>query len=93
MDNLEKALGEMTIGRSSSSSHRNGSRNSRSRNSSYSNSSGEKERKRLLKARRTNRVTIKVSRRGSEREAWKRAKEYMRDGYKITEIKLAKKVD
>jgi hypothetical protein len=87
MDNLEKALGEMTIGRSSSSSHRS------SRSSNYSNSSGEKERKRLLKARRTNRVTIKVSRRGSEREAWKRAKEYMRDGYKITEIKLAKKVD
>jgi hypothetical protein len=85
MDNLEKALGEMTIGRSRS--------RSRSRSSSYSNSSGEKERKRLLSTRRTNRVTIKVSRRGSEREAWKRAKEYMKDGYKITEIKLAKKVD
>jgi hypothetical protein len=84
MDNLEKALGAMTIGRS------------RSRNrisSNYSNSSGEKERKRLLSTRRTNRVTIKVSRRGSEREAWKRAKDYMKDGYKITEIKLAKKVD
>jgi hypothetical protein len=90
MDNLEKALGEMTIGRSSSRSHRSSSSRSRS---SYSNSSGEKERKRLLSTRRTNRVTIKVSRRGSEREAWKRAKEYMKDGYKITEIKLAKKVD
>ena len=83
MDNLEKTLGAMTIG----------NRRSRSRSSSYSNSSGEKERKRLLSTRRTNRVTIKVSRRGSEREAWKRAKEYMKDGYKITEIKLAKKVD
>jgi len=86
MDTLEKALGAMTIGRS-----RSGSRNRRSSN--YSNSSGEKERKRLLSTRRTNRVTIKVSRRGSEREAWKRAKDYMKDGYKITEIKLAKKVD
>jgi hypothetical protein len=37
-------------------------------------------------------VTIKVSRRGSEREAWKRAKEYIKDGYAITEIKLAKNV-
>ena len=84
MDTLERAFGEFTIGKAASS-------RSRSRSSTYSNSSGEKKRKRLL--RRTNRVTIKVSRRGSEREAWKRAKEYMRDGYKITEIKLAKKVD
>ena len=86
MDNLEKALGAMTIGRSRS-------RNRNRISSNYSNSSGEKERKRLLSTRRTNRVTIKVSRRGSEREAWKRAKDYMKDGYKITEIKLAKKVD
>lgn len=90
MDNLEKAFGAFTIGKANK---RNRSRNTRSRSSSYSNSSGEKERKRLLSTRRTNRVTIKVSRRGSEREAWKRAKEYMKDGYKITEIKLAKKVD
>jgi hypothetical protein len=88
MDGLEKALGAFTIG----NSHKRSSR-SRSRSSSYSNSSGEKERKRLLGARRTNRVTIKVSRRGSEREAWKKAKEYIKDGYSITEIKLAKKVD
>ena len=88
MDNLEKALGAMTIARS-----RSGSRNRNRISSNYSNSSGEKERKRLLSTRRTNRVTIKVSRRGSEREAWKRAKDYMKDGYKITEIKLAKKVD
>ena len=84
MDTLERAFGEFTIGKAASS-------RGRSRSSSYSNSSGEKKRKRLL--RRTNRVTIKVSRRGSEREAWKRAREYMRDGYNITEIKLAKKVD
>jgi hypothetical protein len=86
MDTLERAFGGLTIGKAASSRSR-----SRSRSSSYSNSSGEKKRKNLL--RRTNRVTIKVSRRGSEREAWKRAKEYMKDGYKITEIKLAKKVD
>jgi hypothetical protein len=86
MDNLEKALGAFTIGNSHKRSR------SRSRSSSYSNSSGEKERKRLLATRHTNRVTIKVSRRGSEREAWKRAKEYIRDGYNITEIKLAKNV-
>ena len=89
MDNLEKAFGAFTIGKANKG---NRSRNTRSRSSSYSNSSGEKERKRLLSSKRTNRVTIKVSRRGSEREAWKRAKEYIKDGYNITEIKLAKDV-
>jgi hypothetical protein len=89
MDNLEKAFGAFTIGKN----HKGSRSRSRSRSSStYSNSSGEKERKRLLATRHTNRVTIKVSRRGSEREAWKRAKEYIKDGYNITEIKLAKNV-
>jgi hypothetical protein len=91
MDNLEKAFGAFTIGKANKRS-RSRSRNTRSLSSSYSNSSGEKERKRLLSSKRTNRVTIKVSRRGSEREAWKRAKEYIKDGYNITEIKLAKNV-
>ena len=90
MDNLEKAFGAFTIGKAASSRSR--SSRTRSRSSSYSNSSGEKQRKRLLSTKRTNRVTIKVSRRGSEREAWKRAKEYIKDGYAITEIKLAKNV-
>jgi hypothetical protein len=87
MDSLEKAFGAFTIG----NSHKRNRSRSRS-SSSYSNSSGEKERKRLLRNKHTNRVTIKVSRRGSEREAWKRAKEYIKDGYNITEIKLAKNV-
>ena len=93
MDNLEKAFGAFTIGKAASSRSRSSrSSRTRSRSSSYSNSSGEKQRKRLLSTKRTNRVTIKVSRRGSEREAWKRAKEYIKDGYAITEIKLAKNV-